>query len=140
VYVYYEKLVERFGIPLLRTSIPRSLRYDREQSIEGKLYGNLFPAIAVARLRTCSRSAAVCSFPTYFLEFNGDAMQRACFLSKFFQMKRRLRRAFFPPAVRLRGKWFCAAENEVSSAKHRKAKLKRKENYGNRLEVSNSWR
>jgi cellulose biosynthesis protein BcsQ len=35
LYVYYEKLVERFGIPLLRTSIPRSLRYDREQSIEG---------------------------------------------------------------------------------------------------------
>jgi hypothetical protein len=45
-------------------------------------------------------------------------MQRACFLSKIFQMKRRLRRAFLPPAARLRGKWFCAAENEVSIAKH----------------------
>jgi hypothetical protein len=33
-------------------------------------------------------------------------------------MKRRLRSAFPPPAARLRGKGFCAAENEVSSAKH----------------------
>jgi hypothetical protein len=39
-----------------------------------------------------------------------------------------------------KGKWFCAAENEVSSAKHRKVKPKREENCGNRLEVSNSWR
>jgi hypothetical protein len=52
------------------------------------------------------------------LDFSGDAMQRACPVSKFFRMKRRLRSAFSPPAARLRGKWFCAAENEVSSAKH----------------------
>jgi hypothetical protein len=32
---YYENLIGRFGIPLLKTSIPRSLRYDTEQSIEG---------------------------------------------------------------------------------------------------------
>jgi cellulose biosynthesis protein BcsQ len=35
LYAYYENLIERFGISLLKTSIPRSLRYDTEQSIEG---------------------------------------------------------------------------------------------------------
>jgi cellulose biosynthesis protein BcsQ len=35
LYAYYESLIGRFGIPLLKTSIPRSLRYDTEQSIEG---------------------------------------------------------------------------------------------------------
>jgi cellulose biosynthesis protein BcsQ len=35
LYGHYENVISRFGIPLLRTSIPRSLRYDREQSIEG---------------------------------------------------------------------------------------------------------
>jgi len=32
---HYEKVINRFGLPLLKTAIPRSLRYDREQSIEG---------------------------------------------------------------------------------------------------------
>jgi cellulose biosynthesis protein BcsQ len=32
---HYENVINRFGIPLMKTTIPRSLRYDREQSIEG---------------------------------------------------------------------------------------------------------
>ena len=35
LYEHYENVINRFGIKLLETSIPRSLRYDREQSIEG---------------------------------------------------------------------------------------------------------
>jgi len=35
LYEHYEKVINRFGISLLKTAIPRSLRYDREQSIEG---------------------------------------------------------------------------------------------------------
>jgi cellulose biosynthesis protein BcsQ len=35
LYVHYEQIIRDFGIKLLKTSIPRSLRYDREQSIEG---------------------------------------------------------------------------------------------------------
>jgi cellulose biosynthesis protein BcsQ len=35
LYGYYESVINRFGIPLMKTAIPRSLRYDREQSIEG---------------------------------------------------------------------------------------------------------
>jgi len=35
LYEHYENVINRFGIRLLKTSIPRSLRYDREQSING---------------------------------------------------------------------------------------------------------
>jgi len=35
LYAHYENVIGQFGIPLLKTAIPRSLRYDREQSIEG---------------------------------------------------------------------------------------------------------
>ena len=35
MYEHYEKVINRFGIPLLKTAIPRSLRYEKEQSIEG---------------------------------------------------------------------------------------------------------
>jgi cellulose biosynthesis protein BcsQ len=35
LYEHYESVINRFGIPLLKTGIPRSLRYDREQSIGG---------------------------------------------------------------------------------------------------------
>ena len=35
LYKHYETIINRFGISLLKTAIPRSLRYDREQSIEG---------------------------------------------------------------------------------------------------------
>ena len=35
LYEHYESVINRFGISLLKTAIPRSLRYDREQSIEG---------------------------------------------------------------------------------------------------------
>jgi cellulose biosynthesis protein BcsQ len=31
---HYENVIDRFGISLMKTAIPRSLRYDREQSIE----------------------------------------------------------------------------------------------------------
>ena len=35
LYEHYENVINRFGISLLKTAIPRSLRYDKEQSIEG---------------------------------------------------------------------------------------------------------
>ena len=35
LYEHYENVINRFDIKLLNTTIPRSLRYDREQSIEG---------------------------------------------------------------------------------------------------------
>ena len=35
LYDHYENVISRFDIKLLKTAIPRSLRYDREQSIEG---------------------------------------------------------------------------------------------------------
>jgi len=35
LYGYYENVINQFGIKLLKTAIPRSLRYDREQSING---------------------------------------------------------------------------------------------------------
>ena len=35
LYGHYEKVIGSFGIPILKTAIPRSLRYEREQSIEG---------------------------------------------------------------------------------------------------------
>jgi cellulose biosynthesis protein BcsQ len=35
LYEHYESIINRFGISLMKTGIPRSLRYDREQSIGG---------------------------------------------------------------------------------------------------------
>jgi cellulose biosynthesis protein BcsQ len=35
LYAHYEDIIDRFGISLLKTAIPRSVRYDMEQSIEG---------------------------------------------------------------------------------------------------------
>ncbi|KAA6324589.1 Iron-sulfur cluster carrier protein [termite gut metagenome] len=35
LYDHYEDVINRFGISLLKTTIPRSIRYDTEQSIEG---------------------------------------------------------------------------------------------------------
>jgi len=36
LYAHYNNVLNRFAIPLLKTEIPRSIRYDTEQSIEGK--------------------------------------------------------------------------------------------------------
>lgn len=36
LYAHYTNVIERFGISLMETKIPRSIRYDTEQSIEGK--------------------------------------------------------------------------------------------------------
>ncbi|KAA6326986.1 Iron-sulfur cluster carrier protein [termite gut metagenome] len=35
LYNHYENVINRFGIPMLKTAIPRSIRYNTEQSIEG---------------------------------------------------------------------------------------------------------
>ncbi|KAA6320124.1 Iron-sulfur cluster carrier protein [termite gut metagenome] len=35
LYDHYESIINRFGIPMLKTTIPRSIRYDTEQSIVG---------------------------------------------------------------------------------------------------------
>jgi hypothetical protein len=32
---HYEKGIREFGLPLMQTAIPQSVRYDKEQSIEG---------------------------------------------------------------------------------------------------------
>ncbi|NDV79431.1 ParA family protein [Dysgonomonas sp. 511] len=46
LYSYYEKAILELGIPILETRIPKSVRYDREQSIEGNDYlflSTIFP-------------------------------------------------------------------------------------------------
>ena len=44
---YYEEIVRQFELPLLKTAIPQSVRYDKEQSIEGSdavFLSTIFPA------------------------------------------------------------------------------------------------
>lgn len=44
---HYEGVIRQFGLPLLKTSIPQSVRYDKEQSIEGSdavFLSTIFPA------------------------------------------------------------------------------------------------
>ncbi|PXV60934.1 cellulose biosynthesis protein BcsQ [Dysgonomonas alginatilytica] len=46
LYDYYEKAILELGIPIMQTRIPKSVRYDREQSIEGNDYlflSTIFP-------------------------------------------------------------------------------------------------
>lgn len=46
LYDYYEKAILELGIPIMLTRIPKSVRYDREQSIEGNDYlflSTIFP-------------------------------------------------------------------------------------------------
>lgn len=44
---HYEGVIRQFGLPLLKTAIPQSVRYDKEQSIEGSdavFLSTIFPA------------------------------------------------------------------------------------------------
>ena len=44
---HYEKLICQFGLPLMQTVIQQSVRYDKEQSIEGSdavFLSTIFPA------------------------------------------------------------------------------------------------
>ncbi len=44
---HYEGVIHQFGLPLLKTAIPQSVRYDKEQSIEGSdavFLSTIFPA------------------------------------------------------------------------------------------------
>ncbi len=44
---HYEKVIHQFKLPLLKTTIPQSVRYDKEQSIEGSnavFLSTIFPA------------------------------------------------------------------------------------------------
>lgn len=47
LFLYYEKAILELGIPILKTPIPKSVRYDREQSIAGNsslFLSTIFPA------------------------------------------------------------------------------------------------
>lgn len=47
LFLYYEKAIQQLGISILKTQIPKSVRYDREQSIEGSdalFLSTIFPA------------------------------------------------------------------------------------------------
>jgi cellulose biosynthesis protein BcsQ len=44
---HYEGVIRQFGLPLMKTAIPQSVRYDKEQSIEGSdavFLSTIFPA------------------------------------------------------------------------------------------------
>ena len=44
---HYEGVIRQFGLPILKTAIPQSVRYDKEQSIEGSdavFLSTIFPA------------------------------------------------------------------------------------------------
>jgi len=44
---HYEGVIREFGLPLMQTAIPQSVRYDKEQSIEGSdavFLSTIFPA------------------------------------------------------------------------------------------------
>lgn len=44
---HYQGVIDQFGLPLMQTSIPQSVRYDKEQSIEGSdavFLSTIFPA------------------------------------------------------------------------------------------------